>query len=144
MSEEESGSCVMGKVVIGCFMTVWSGTAFGMAYLALEQGAPLIFPLAAGGMGAIGVVFCIALMKGMSPASPSSRARTVGMTYSGDEFIPRSSYPISREEKALYQVPSVCPSCLASISTEEVDWVGPLQAKCPYCGATIDAEKKIL
>ena len=48
----------------------------------------------------------------------------------------------ARDRKAIYQAPSVCSSCGASISTEDVDWVGPLQLKCPYCGYIMEAEEK--
>ena len=36
-------------------------------------------------------------------------------------------------------LPERCPSCGASLSSETVDWVGPLEAKCSYCGATVHA-----
>ncbi|MBS3795771.1 MAG: hypothetical protein KGY80_12775 [Candidatus Thorarchaeota archaeon] len=37
------------------------------------------------------------------------------------------------------RLPERCPSCNASLSPETVDWVGPLEAKCSYCGATVQA-----
>ena len=37
------------------------------------------------------------------------------------------------------RLPLKCPSCDAEVSHEGVDWVGPLEAKCGYCGGTMRA-----
>lgn len=37
------------------------------------------------------------------------------------------------------RLPLNCPSCDAVVSHESVDWVGPLEAQCSYCGATMRA-----
>jgi hypothetical protein len=37
------------------------------------------------------------------------------------------------------RLPDKCPSCGASLSHEDIDWVGPLEAKCNYCGSTVKA-----
>jgi len=37
------------------------------------------------------------------------------------------------------RLPVECPSCGAQVSHENVDWVGPLEAQCSYCKATIRA-----
>ncbi len=37
------------------------------------------------------------------------------------------------------RLPLKCPSCGAEVSHEGVDWVGPLEAKCAYCGGTMRA-----
>ena len=37
------------------------------------------------------------------------------------------------------RLPLKCPSCGAEVSHESVDWVGPLEAKCGYCGSTLRA-----
>jgi hypothetical protein len=37
------------------------------------------------------------------------------------------------------RLPEKCPSCGAAISQEGIDWVGPLEAKCSYCGSTVRA-----
>lgn len=44
------------------------------------------------------------------------------------------------DRRIIYQVPSKCPQCGGSLSNEEVDWVGPLQAKCPFCRTTVEAQ----
>ncbi len=37
------------------------------------------------------------------------------------------------------RLPDRCPSCNASLSHEGIDWVGPLEARCNYCGSTVKA-----
>ena len=37
------------------------------------------------------------------------------------------------------RLPDRCPSCGAAISHEGIDWTGPLEAKCNYCGGTLRA-----
>lgn len=37
------------------------------------------------------------------------------------------------------RIPTKCPSCGAALSHENIDWVGPLEAKCSYCGGTVRA-----
>lgn len=37
------------------------------------------------------------------------------------------------------RLPLKCPSCGAEVSHEGVDWVGPLEAQCSYCGGTMRA-----
>ena len=50
----------------------------------------------------------------------------------------------SREKSFVHDLPDKCPNCKAQISSETVDWVGPLTARCPYCGASIKTEKREL
>ncbi|MFW9806163.1 MAG: hypothetical protein ACFFFK_05490 [Candidatus Thorarchaeota archaeon] len=37
------------------------------------------------------------------------------------------------------RLPVKCPSCGAQVVHEKIDWIGPLEAQCTYCGATIRA-----
>jgi hypothetical protein len=37
------------------------------------------------------------------------------------------------------RLPDRCPSCGAAVSQEGIDWIGPLEAKCNYCGGTLRA-----
>lgn len=37
------------------------------------------------------------------------------------------------------RLPDKCPSCGAAISQEDIDWTGPLEARCNYCGGTLRA-----
>jgi hypothetical protein len=38
------------------------------------------------------------------------------------------------------RLPERCPTCGAAISSEGIDWVGPLEARCNYCGGTVKAQ----
>ncbi len=38
------------------------------------------------------------------------------------------------------RVPDRCPNCGALITQSDIDWVGPLEAKCNYCGSGIKAQ----
>ena len=134
MSSGPQGS----KVVIGCFFVVWCMITFGMGITALESGAPFIFALVPFGMGVFGIVFCIAIITGRLGTSPITTPRMSFPSYTGDSSFSSSA----RDRKAIYQAPNICSSCGASISTEDVDWVGPLQLKCPYCGFIMEAEEK--
>lgn len=48
----------------------------------------------------------------------------------------------SKERSYIYEPPSFCKDCGASLSAESIEWVGPLTVKCPYCGATHPTEKR--
>jgi len=61
-----------------------------------------------------------------------------GKLYTGDY---RSPYSHSTDKKT-YEAPSYCPSCGAAVSTDEVDWVAPLKAVCPYCETVMDAVER--
>lgn len=43
-------------------------------------------------------------------------------------------------EMKTVRLPDKCPSCGAAISHEGIDWTGPLEAKCNYCGGTLKAK----
>jgi DNA-directed RNA polymerase subunit RPC12/RpoP len=48
----------------------------------------------------------------------------------------------SKEKSYVYQPPRFCSDCGAALTSEGIEWVGPLTIKCPYCGATQPAEKR--
>jgi hypothetical protein len=37
------------------------------------------------------------------------------------------------------RLPVTCPSCGASLTKDNIDWTGPLEAECKYCGAVLRA-----
>lgn len=128
-----------GMIVGFCFMLLWCGTAFGMGITALQWGAPLIFPMVAFGMGGFGIVLCVTMCRQQGQAGmPQGIMRRDRRTYTGDYTSPYASAPDRKE----YEAPSYCPSCGAAISTDEVDWVAPLKAVCPYCETVIDAVER--
>ncbi len=65
------------------------------------------------------------------------------MTLEAPEFaIPESYRSRTRADGSgirTVRIPTKCPSCGAALSHETIDWVGPLEAKCSYCGAVVRA-----
>ena len=43
-------------------------------------------------------------------------------------------------EMKTVRLPERCPSCGAAVTHEGIDWTGPLEAKCNYCGGTLRAK----
>lgn len=56
--------------------------------------------------------------------------------------IPKQQPPSPQKdgiEVRTVRVPTICPTCNATLSTATLDWIAPLEASCTYCGATIRA-----
>ncbi|MGY5870765.1 MAG: hypothetical protein RTV72_00830 [Candidatus Thorarchaeota archaeon] len=148
MSENPTNS---GKMATVCFFTIFCGTAFGMGFFILEMmastsfGPPIFMVFVPFGMGIFGMLMCITTLKRYSTTSslkPGISSYGSGSTvYTGDYTVRSDTH---HRQKSVYRVPPICPLCGADISTETVDWVGPLQAKCPYCGGTVEAEERVL
>jgi hypothetical protein len=133
-----------GKFCGVCFMIFWCTVAFSMGFMILSLGAPFPVYLIPFGMGLFGIFMCIAIARGQTGMAKESAGgftiESADSTY--EQYRARA---VRRDgERILFQVPSRCPECDASISQESVDWVGPLQAECPYCHTTIDVEKKTI
>jgi len=47
-----------------------------------------------------------------------------------------------KEKTYIHEPPRFCSDCGATLSSEGIEWVGPLTVKCPYCGATHATEKR--
>ncbi|MFW9960517.1 MAG: hypothetical protein ACFFDV_05835 [Candidatus Thorarchaeota archaeon] len=54
----------------------------------------------------------------------------------------RQTPTASREKSYIYEPPRFCKDCGAALTSEGIEWVGPLSIKCPYCGATQATEKR--
>jgi hypothetical protein len=67
------------------------------------------------------------------------RAAKAGQQAHGIYEVP--TVPAKPERHILREtLPTKCPQCLGPISYEKVDWVGPRQAQCPYCGHVVELE----
>ncbi|MGY5875723.1 MAG: hypothetical protein RTU30_08255 [Candidatus Thorarchaeota archaeon] len=56
--------------------------------------------------------------------------------------LPAAFRPPGRTDGAemkTVRLPERCPSCGGSLSHESIDWVGPMEAQCTYCGGTVKA-----
>jgi hypothetical protein len=80
----------------------------------------------------------------------SNRPVRMGRRQSIDSVLveaPMYAIPDEHQERTMthgsrtttVRLPLNCPSCDAVVSHESVDWVGPLEAQCSYCGATMRA-----
>ncbi len=85
----------------------------------------------------IGVVF--ACRAGSGVASGIAR----GFTMEAPSFVipeqQRGQRRSDGTEMKTVRLPDKCPSCGAAVSHEGIDWTGPLEAKCNYCGGTLKA-----
>ncbi|MHA1907131.1 MAG: hypothetical protein ACW98Y_07540 [Candidatus Thorarchaeota archaeon] len=66
-----------------------------------------------------------------------------GITIEPPTFVIPESHQGQRRsdgtEIKTVRLPEKCPACGAAVSQEGIDWVGPLEAKCNYCGGTVRA-----
>lgn len=66
-----------------------------------------------------------------------------GFTLEAPSFVIPERYRGQRRsdgsQMTTVRLPERCPTCGAAISQEGIDWVGPLEAKCNYCGSTVRA-----
>ena len=85
------------------------------------------------------VVFVFVCRAGSGVASSVAR----GFTMEAPSFaIPerhRGQRRSDGSEMTTVRLPEKCPSCGAAVSNEGIDWTGPLEAKCNYCGSTVRA-----
>ena len=56
-------------------------------------------------------------------------------TFGQIRTIPRRERAVVRET-----LPPECPQCDAPLKFNEVRWVGPRQAECPYCGQVVELQ----
>jgi hypothetical protein len=73
----------------------------------------------------------------------SSAQIAKGFTVQAPSYAIPERYQRGRSDGAdmrTVRLPNTCPSCNAPLNQESIDWVGPLEAKCNYCGATIRAK----
>ena len=72
-------------------------------------------------------------------------ARTVsqGFRVEAPSFVIPDRYRDHRRsdgsQMTTVRLPDKCPSCGATVTQEGIDWTGPLEAKCSYCGGVLRA-----
>ncbi len=89
----------------------------------------MVIPIVSGLIGA-GII-----LYGMSDELSRGRFAFLGMTGGRATEAPK-------EKSFIHEPPRFCKDCGASLSSEDIEWVGPLSVKCPYCGATHATEKR--
>lgn len=71
-----------------------------------------------------------------------------GLKASPARTIPLRSFPTATQSETVagatyvYEPPTVCPDCGGKLTSSNIEWVGPLTVKCPYCGSSIPAVKR--
>ncbi|NHJ13692.1 MAG: hypothetical protein EAX95_08445 [Candidatus Thorarchaeota archaeon] len=92
----------------------------------------------------IPAVVCIMVIVIMAKACRASTEAIGGFTAEAPSFvIPRRYRGQTRSDGSeirTVRLPEKCPSCGASLSHEDIDWTGPLEARCNYCGGTVRAQ----
>jgi hypothetical protein len=89
------------------------------------------------------VIFVIVVFTVCRSGAGIARGVARGFTMEAPPFaIPdrhRGQKRSDGSEMTTVRLPEKCPSCGAAISQEGIDWIGPLEAKCNYCGGTLRA-----
>ena len=122
MSSEDSKLNDVTKV---CFFILW---LMVWSFISLMMG-PFGIPFLV-----FGILFFVNMLK---QEEKKKAVKSIGMN---EDVAERRTTVVKVDRRIIYQVPKRCPECRGSLSNEEVDWVGPLQAKCPFCGTTIEAQ----
>ncbi len=89
------------------------------------------------------IIVIVVLVKVCRPGAVISKAVDSFVVEAPQFAIPASQRGKTRTDGAqikTVRLPTTCPNCSAAISQEKIDWVGPLEAKCNYCGATVRAK----
>jgi len=89
------------------------------------------------------LMFMMIIITGIKMCLAGSRAMRNFYIDAPDFVIPeryRGIYRHDGSEIRTVRLPNRCPSCGAPVEQEHVDWVGPLEAVCGYCGAPIKAQ----
>jgi len=90
------------------------------------------------------VIIIIGVSFACRAGSGVARTMARGFTIEAPSFVIPDQYRGQRRsdgsEMKTVRLPDKCPSCNASISHEGIDWTGPLEAKCNYCGGTLKAK----
>ena len=108
-----------------CFLLILFGVWSFISLLMGPFGIPLLI---------LAALFFVNAMKQKETKSTGSRDDLNHGTATGERPT-----IVQVDRRIVYQVPSKCPECGGSLRNEEVDWVGPLQAKCPFCRTTVEA-----
>lgn len=119
MSSEESN---LDCVIAICFLTIWSSIALMM-----------------GPFGLLFIAFAVLVFANGFRKRQGQKIRRTQEPAFVERTHDRPAI-VTVDRRVIYNVPGKCPECGGSINNENVDWVGPLQAKCPYCQTTIEAQ----
>lgn len=126
-------SIIVITFIVGMIMMVNS-----IMSLTFDFGLIMFYTL---GLPLIGCLIAIPIL--CTGVQSDVRASQAGTT-------PIRSYPPATQSQPfsaasyVYEPPTTCPDCKGRLTSTNVDWVGPLTLKCPYCGSTIQAVKRLV
>ena len=129
-----------GNQDINCF-----GIIAGITIIVVSFFGGLMLLLSADNLGAAQVIFymmvipAIGAIIGVAIMLYSMKSSFPGLGVFSKQF-PTTERTI--EKSYIHEPPSFCASCGAGLSSESIDWVGPLSVKCPYCGAVHPTVKR--
>jgi DNA-directed RNA polymerase subunit RPC12/RpoP len=153
---EQSGS-IGGRIMVIIFFIIWIAIAMTMGFSFIDFANswpdwapgphPSLFiwvPFAFAGFGVLFLLFIIVGWLGKPRRKGSIQGYPVGAT-PYDE-MPSSSTETSgyREPTLSYEIEPFCSQCGARLDSELVEWVGPLNYRCPSCGHTHKAKTRYL
>ena len=46
------------------------------------------------------------------------------------------------QDRSDLEIPDVCTKCEYALSREGLEWIGPLEFRCPYCGKVLQAKRR--
>jgi len=118
-------SIIMISFFVGLFMMI-SGLESGN----MSVGLILFYVL---GIPLIGMIIGVPIMIS-SGIGPESRRLLLASRHSTTSTSPSESF--------VHEPPTFCTNCGGKISNQNVDWVGPLTIKCPYCGSTLQTVRR--
>ncbi|TFG33124.1 hypothetical protein EU528_01325 [Candidatus Thorarchaeota archaeon] len=89
------------------------------------------------------IVFVVIIFTVCRSGAGIARGVARGFTMEAPSFVIPDRHRGQRRsdgsEMTTVRLPEKCPSCGAAISQEGIDWTGPLEAKCSYCGGSLRA-----
>lgn len=89
------------------------------------------------------IIVVVVLVEVCRPGGVTSKAVDSFVVEAPSFAIPEFQRGKTRTDGAqikTVRLPTTCPNCSAAISQEKINWVGPLEAQCNYCGATVRAK----
>ena len=89
------------------------------------------------------VVFIVIVVTVCRGGVGVARSVARGFTVEAPPFVIPDRYRGERHsdgsQMTTVRLPEKCPTCGATITQEGIDWTGPLEAKCSYCGGPLRA-----
>jgi hypothetical protein len=128
--------CVGVSIIVGTFLGGMILMIDSITSGYFDVGLILFYTL---GLPFIGMIIAIPIMiTCVQSGSRTTSGRTITIAASQPATqvgpVPAATY--------VYEPPTSCPDCGGKLTSANVDWVGPLTLKCPYCGSTVQALKR--